>query len=562
MANRLKILLLTGIDDAFVSELVSRLDALPEVEFRHVLLWQRTKPAAARIRKNIRKHGLIYVPWRIGKLVADRVLRPVRNTLLSLLLAPSRQPDLVSACAARSITVHHAADAHDAATLALVRSLGCDLLLLCGTGIIREPLISLARLGTINLHQGEVPFYRGAPPGFWELWNKEDHAAVTVHAVDSGLDTGAVILQQRVPIFPSDDHARLRDRLSEVSLALYPKAVQQVAQGIARRVPQRAGAGRVTTFPTLLQTLRLAWRTAAPAAVARSFVKSCVFPVVLLAIAARDLALRLSGRDILSVLYYHRVTDLCRDGMTVGRAAFEQQLRFLTRRYRILDPRDLSAWLARKRTGMGEKAVLITFDDGYEDNHRNAFPLLLRYGCPALFFVSTAHIGTGREFGHDRSLQPRLRFANMNWKQVRELQEHGMTIGVHSHDHCDLAGLPLDRAVEQVELSIRVYIDELRRKPHFMSYPFGGRHHITQQVAGHVGRATPLAALFCAYGNKNISPFDPLALNRVNIGSGDNGLVTFWFKTEGGLQTLLRPRETPWSAQPQAAPTGERSEAG
>jgi hypothetical protein len=344
-----------------------------------------------------------------------------------------------------------------------MRTSGCDLLLLCGTGIVREPLISLPRLGTINLHQGEVPFYRGAPPGFWELWNREEHAGVTIHFVDAGIDTGDIVLQERVPIEPGDDHGRVQEKLAELSLALYPRAVREIAAGNAARTRQQTGVGRNYTFPTLAETfrLRLARKRLRPVRFARNVAKQAFFLLLLLLVALRDTLLRLAGRDILSILYYHRVTDLCRDGMTVGKSAFEAQLRFLTRHYRILDPQDLPAWLARERRGRSEKALLITFDDGYEDNFTNAFPLLRRYRCPALFFLSTGHIGTDRPFEHDARMQPRLRFGNMSWDQARQMQKQGMTLGVHSHDHCDLGRLGHDDAVKQVERSIRVFAREL-----------------------------------------------------------------------------------------------------
>ena len=536
--------------------MVLRLKAVPEVEFRNVLLWQRKQPAGARIRKNIRKHGLLYIPWRIGKLLADRIVGPVKEFIRSFLLAPSRQPDLASACSACGIALHRTADAHAPETMDLIGSFGCDLFLLCGTGIVREPLISLPRLGTINLHQGEVPFYRGAPPGFWELWNGEEHTGVTVHFVDRGIDTGDVILQELVPILPYDDHARLRDKLAEISLSLYPRAVQQIAQGRFTRVRQQAGAGASFTFPTLTQTFqlwfvrrRLRWML-----FLRNSAKKLLFLTLLMAIALRDRLLRMAGRDVLSVLYYHRVTDLCRDGMTIGRAAFEEQIRFLTKRYRILDPRDLPRWLARDRTGMGQKALLITFDDGYEDNYRNAFPILSRYNCPALFFVSTGYIGTSRQFDHDHRMQPRVRFGNMSWAQVREMQQQGMTIGIHSHDHLDLGSLSHADAVRQIELSISEFADRAGQQPVFMSYPFGGKRQATPLLAEHLRRFTAVKALFCAYGNKNISPIDPYAINRVNVGANDDDLLIFWCKTEGGLETLVRPKEAPWPA-----PGGEPS---
>ena len=81
-----------------------------------------------------------------------------------------------------------------------------------------------------------------------------------------------------------------------------------------------------------------------------------------------------------------------------------------------------------------------------------------------------------------------------------------------------------------------------------MSYPFGGRKQVTRELADHVRRATGLSALFCAYGNKNISPVDPYCINRENVGANDDDLLIFRYKTEGGLRTLFRPVERPWPA--------------
>lgn len=104
-------------------------------------------------------------------------------------------------------------------------------------------------------------------------------------------------------------------------------------------------------------------------------------------------------RQRLLVLCYHGVISSsraqCRPGyeMSVSAAEFAAQLELLATRF---EPLSLAAALDRLtgRAPCGAKpGVLVTFDDGYENNLTLAAPLLRRYGVPAVFFLSTGHIG-------------------------------------------------------------------------------------------------------------------------------------------------------------------------
>ena len=69
----------------------------------------------------------------------------------------------------------------------------------------------------------------------------------------------------------------------------------------------------------------------------------------------KDYYLMRKGKNILTVLYYHRVTDICKDGMTVGIEAFEKQIRFLKTHYNILSIEDLNKILDRDSNKAGSK---------------------------------------------------------------------------------------------------------------------------------------------------------------------------------------------------------------
>ena len=64
--------------------------------------------------------------------------------------------------------------------------------------LIKEPLLSIPKMGFINLHPSLLPDYRGMAPQHWPIINGEKEAGITVHYVDEGTDTGDIIVQRRI----------------------------------------------------------------------------------------------------------------------------------------------------------------------------------------------------------------------------------------------------------------------------------------------------------------------------------------------------------------------------
>jgi peptidoglycan/xylan/chitin deacetylase (PgdA/CDA1 family) len=100
-------------------------------------------------------------------------------------------------------------------------------------------------------------------------------------------------------------------------------------------------------------------------------------------------------RDRVVVLMYHRVlpreradASFSSPAIVVTPETFEMHMRTLARWFRPLSARD---WLAREPVGRG---ALVTFDDGWYDNHAYALPILARTGVPMLLFAATNYIGS------------------------------------------------------------------------------------------------------------------------------------------------------------------------
>ena len=98
------------------------------------------------------------------------------------------------------IPLHKVENYHSEDAKKMLREANADLGILYGTNIIKEDVFSIPRLGSINIHQGLAPIYRGGPTVFWELFNGEKELGITVHFVAAKVDTGDIILQKTVPL--------------------------------------------------------------------------------------------------------------------------------------------------------------------------------------------------------------------------------------------------------------------------------------------------------------------------------------------------------------------------
>jgi peptidoglycan/xylan/chitin deacetylase (PgdA/CDA1 family) len=172
------------------------------------------------------------------------------------------------------------------------------------------------------------------------------------------------------------------------------------------------------------------------------------------------------------ILMYHHITDLPVDASDAQRdyavspLHFEEQLRYLKDQgYQSISLYDLNDHL-QMGNPLPDKAVILTFDDGYRDNAVTAFPLLLQYGFTATFLVNTQPIND--EYP-----------AYMTWEQVEQMSRQGMYIESHSHSHPNLKGKPVEDVVQEVRRSKELIENHTGTTVRFFSYPYG---HYDQQV--------------------------------------------------------------------------------
>jgi methionyl-tRNA formyltransferase len=104
--------------------------------------------------------------------------------------------------------------------------------------IIPERLLSIPRLGWINLHASLLPKYRGAAPIQWAIANGESATGITTMCIDAGMDTGDILLQRETPIGPTETSPQLAQRLSELGAPLMAETLRGLHDNNLKREPQ------------------------------------------------------------------------------------------------------------------------------------------------------------------------------------------------------------------------------------------------------------------------------------------------------------------------------------
>jgi methionyl-tRNA formyltransferase len=150
-------------------------------------------------------------------------------------------------------------DIHAGDVLERVRSLAPDLGLIYGSPILKSVLFEIPTFGTLGIHHGQVPEYRGKKTTFWAMFNGEKTAGVTIQKVNAGLDTGQIVKQGVVPIGCHSQRAVWHE-LEALGLNLYIQAIIEVKQGTASYQPPLGQKGKLYRDPQLADIATLWWR--------------------------------------------------------------------------------------------------------------------------------------------------------------------------------------------------------------------------------------------------------------------------------------------------------------
>ncbi len=509
--EKLKIVILAGKDSASTRLSIERLLALPNVQIQAVLLDTHTPTWSERfrnLRRNVGREGLGYLVRRAGEFLAgglDRAAAIVSKREVTDLLRrafPEKAFSLADLAARHGFSLIEVGNLNGPIAVEQLRRLGPDLGVVLGTRILKPTTFSVPRRGCINLHKGRVPDYRGMPPGFWELYDNQESAGVTVHFVDAGLDTGDVIGEDAVAIHPRDTPNSLAKKLDQAGADLLGRCVAAIAEGREERRPQPQGNFPPRRSPTLRLRRELEARRGLAGTVTSPWT-SALKTLYHLGLyhgglfSLTRLVQRLPGRGRACVVLYHRVNDETEDELTASLERFAEHALILKKFYTVV-PTGVIVETVVHRQPVPAGTMAVHFDDCYRDVHAHAARILACLGMPACSFVSSGYIDTDRAFPHDTAKCP-VRLENLSRDEVADLAGSGFEIGAHTVNHVDLGRC--DEAVAVAEVTqVKADLEAILDRPvEWFSYPFGGRDNIRPPVVEAV-RQAGYTALFSAHG--------------------------------------------------------------
>jgi peptidoglycan/xylan/chitin deacetylase (PgdA/CDA1 family) len=208
---------------------------------------------------------------------------------------------------------------------------------------------------------------------------------------------------------------------------------------------------------------------------------------------------------------YHEIAEPSETAsrLAVPPAAFAAQVAELhAEGFKTVTAAELAAVLADGSRQLPDRAVVLTFDDGYEDFHSRAIPLLDRYGFTATVFVTTGWVQDAGPLPAGRRPGRML-----SWTQIAEAADAGIEIAAHSHLHPQLDQLPGRLLREELHSSKARLEDRLGSPVVGLAYPFGYYNARVRQEADVLGHDYA-----CAVRNVIMSARpDLLALPRLTV---------------------------------------------
>jgi hypothetical protein len=255
------------------------------------------------------------------------------------------------------------------------------------------------------------------------------------------------------------------------------------------------------------------------------------------AMRLHEAVVRLLGQQFITVLLFHRVTDIIpEDGLTVSTVRFRRICRLLATHFRVVPLSEVFR-LRRANQPLPHRTVAITFDDCYLDN-LDAARVLAEFGLSATFFVPTGFVGTDRVFDWDRHLKP---LPKLTWDHVREMADMGFEIGSHTVNHLNMGTLSTEEARHELVSSRETLQKQLGRPCRWFAYPFGGRHNLRPEhlplihEAGYTGALSAFGGFVTRHSDVRLLPREAVTYfgSMLHLEMHLSGCLHWWYAIRG-----------------------------
>ncbi len=248
---------------------------------------------------------------------------------------------------------------------------------------------------------------------------------------------------------------------------------------------------------------------------------------MVIAVAAFMVQPFLAEKYVVPVLMYHHV-NYSRESRsdTVSPENFQRQMTFIKAYgYRVISLDEFIGGIKNNRI-FPKKTVVLTFDDGYEDNYTYAFPVLRRLNFPATIFISPGFIG---------------REGFLDWDEIKYMQDKGIQYGSHGMIQAYLPEQDEAHLIYEIRESKRILEKELKHPIKYYAYPVGG---FSRDIKDRLMREGYEGAVATNRGYDRYNK-DVFEVNRVKFSDKDRSSVGIWMKLSG-YYNLFRKLKKPY----------------
>jgi methionyl-tRNA formyltransferase len=166
-----------------------------------------------------------------------------RSKFLTRIAGQREPPSLADLASDANIASHSVSDHNDATCCRLLSEFRPKLIVLGGTRILRPQVVDIPTVGTLNAHPGLLPDLRGSSSVAWAIY-LDLPIGSTVHLVDTGIDTGPILLKRRLPVRRGETYEQIVRRVLTLSGELMAEVLQNMQAGEPQPTPQDPGEGR------------------------------------------------------------------------------------------------------------------------------------------------------------------------------------------------------------------------------------------------------------------------------------------------------------------------------
>ena len=232
---------------------------------------------------------------------------------------------------------------------------------------------------------------------------------------------------------------------------------------------------------------------------------------------------KMPGNSSIAILMYHHVADaplgeIPSRYLYVSASRFRRQMQTLKRLgYIGCSIENLRPYLRGKKTG---KVVGITFDDGYQNVHRNALPVLVECGFTATTYFVSRQIGGSNAW--DAGYMPYE--PCMDLQDLWEWSKMGQEVGGHTRNHPRLTDLAAAEVSDEIAGCRRDLQEMTGQAVDAFSYPFGSHDEAIVGIVGEAGYTTATTTVRNRVGAR----CDPLRLPRLTVRLSDKLPAFLW----------------------------------